>query len=125
MNPVKSSRIGQRGEGKVGCTISFLVLVILSAFAIKVVPAYYADNQISDIVTTMFGFHIIKLLEKIPAQKVEFAKVAPEIKDALLTQELQRAMPEHFDKLKKEAGVEVLEPKYRLDPPRAAASRRP
>ena len=50
MNPVKSLRNRQRGEGKVGCTISFLVLVILSAFAIKVVPAYYADNQISDIV---------------------------------------------------------------------------
>ena len=33
-------------------------------------------NQVSDIVTTRFGYHIIKLSEKIPAQKVEFAKVA-------------------------------------------------
>ncbi len=41
---------GQRGEGKVGCIISFLVLAILTAVAIKVVPAYYADNQIYDIV---------------------------------------------------------------------------
>ncbi len=41
---------GQRGEGKIGCIISFLVLIILTAVAIKVVPVYYADNQIYDIV---------------------------------------------------------------------------
>lgn len=40
----------QRGEGKVGCTISLLVLAVLVAVAVKVVPAYYADNQIYDIV---------------------------------------------------------------------------
>ena len=40
----------QRGEGKVGCTISLLVLAILVAVAIKVIPVYYADNQILDIV---------------------------------------------------------------------------
>jgi len=40
----------QRGEGKVGCTVSLLVLAILIAIAIKVVPVYYADNQIYDIV---------------------------------------------------------------------------
>ena len=40
----------QRGEGKVGCTISLVVLAILVAVAIKVIPVYYADNQIYDIV---------------------------------------------------------------------------
>ena len=40
----------QRGEGKVGCTISLLVMAILVAIAIKIVPAYYANNQITDIV---------------------------------------------------------------------------
>lgn len=40
----------QRGEGKVGCTISLVVLAILAAIGIKVIPVYYADNQIYDIV---------------------------------------------------------------------------
>ncbi len=40
----------QRGEGKIGCTISLLVVGILTAAAIKIIPVYYADNQIYDIV---------------------------------------------------------------------------
>ncbi len=47
---MRDRMIRQRGEGKVGCTISLLVLGILVAIAIKVVPVYYADNQIYDIV---------------------------------------------------------------------------
>jgi len=77
-----------------------------AAFSLK-------PNQISDIVTTMFGYHIIKCLEKLPAKKIEFEKAAAEIKDALLQQEVQRQMPTYFEGLKKEAGVEILEAKYR------------
>ena len=40
----------QRGEGKVGCTISLLAVALLAAVAIKVIPVYYTDNQIYDIV---------------------------------------------------------------------------
>lgn len=40
----------QRGEGKVGCTVTLVVLVIVIAAALKVVPAYIADNQIADII---------------------------------------------------------------------------
>src|SRR5207245_5522008 len=47
----------------------------------KMVPEFEAaafslqTNQVSDIVTTPFGYHIIKLSEKIPPHKVELAKV--------------------------------------------------
>ncbi len=77
-------------------------------------------NQVSDIVTTQFGYHIIKLSEKIPAKKVELAKVAAELKDGLTQQALQKQLPDFFDKLKKEAGVEILD--ERLKPRETAAA---
>src|SRR6185295_11472389 len=59
-------------------------------------------GKISDIVTTPFGFHVVKVLEKIPAQKTELEKVSKELKDFLLQQSVQKAMPDYFAKLKKE-----------------------
>lgn len=74
-----------------------------------------APGAISDIVTTPFGHHVLKLLEKMPAQKADFDKVSKDLKEFLAQQALQKAMPEYFTRLKKEAGVEVLEAKYRLE----------
>jgi len=70
-------------------------------------------NQISDVVTTMYGYHIIKLHEKIPPKKLEFSKVAPEIREALTQQALQSKMPDYFAEMKKEAAIEILDPKYK------------
>jgi peptidyl-prolyl cis-trans isomerase C len=70
-------------------------------------------NQVSDIVTTRFGYHIIKLSEKIPAKKVEFAKAATDIKDGLTQQALQKQFPDYLAKLKTEAGVEILDEKLK------------
>jgi len=72
-------------------------------------------NQISDIVTTAFGYHIIRLHEKIPAKKFEFEKVSADIKEALLQQELQNQMPAYLENIKKSSGLEILEAKYKLD----------
>jgi len=84
-----------------------------------------APGKISDVVATPIGLHVIKLLEKIPAKKVEFAKVSGDLKEFLTQQELQRAMPDYFARLTKEAGVEVLDPKYKeavgQEPKKAAA----
>ena len=40
-------------------------------------------NQISDIVTTQYGYHIIKMSEKIPAHKLAYDEVKKKIKDYL------------------------------------------
>jgi parvulin-like peptidyl-prolyl isomerase len=79
-----------------------------------------ATNQISDLVPTLFGYHIIKLHERIVPKKIEFEKVSAEIKEALLQQELQKSMPEYFERIKKEAGVEILDSKYKLEGPKSA-----
>ena len=70
-------------------------------------------NQVSDIITTQFGYHIIKLSEKIPAKKMELAKVSQDIKDYLKGQAVQKELPQYMDKVKKEAGVEILDAKLK------------
>jgi peptidyl-prolyl cis-trans isomerase C len=81
-----------------------------AAFSLK-------PNQVSDIVTTQFGYHIIKLSEKMPARKVELAKVAPDIKDYLKSQQLQKRqqdLQDYMQKLKKDFNVEVLDESLKI-----------
>ena len=67
-------------------------------------------NTVSDVVTTDYGFHIIKLLEKTPAEKVPFAKVEDKIKDYLIQQQTQKQAPAYLASLSKAADVEILDP---------------
>jgi peptidyl-prolyl cis-trans isomerase C len=83
-------------------------------------------NEVSDVVTTQYGYHVIKLYEKIPAKKVELAKVAPEVKEFLKQQQAQKRqqdLQEYIDKLKKESNVEILDPS--LKPKETAANEPP
>jgi len=77
-----------------------------AAFALK-------PNEVSDIVTTSYGYHIIKLSEHIPARKVAFDKVAPRIKEHLTQQELASLAPEYLAKARKDANVEILDEKLK------------
>jgi peptidyl-prolyl cis-trans isomerase C len=70
-------------------------------------------NQISDIVTTQFGYHIIKLSEKIPAKKVELAKVSDDVKEGLKSQQLQKLLPAFLEAALKEADVQILDEKLK------------
>jgi parvulin-like peptidyl-prolyl isomerase len=67
-------------------------------------------NQISDVITLPdVGYDIIKLLDKTPAQKVDYAKVADKIKDFLVQQKTQKLAPAYLAGLSKAADVEILD----------------
>jgi peptidyl-prolyl cis-trans isomerase C len=76
------------------------------------------NNQISDVVTTQYGYHILQLLDKIPAKKIALTDkvpssditVADEIKNFLTEQKLQELAPAYIEKLSKSPDVEILDP---------------
>jgi len=70
-------------------------------------------NQVSEIVTTRFGYHIIKVLEKTPAKKAEFAEVAAKIKEFLSQEAIKKQLPDFYKKMRAEAKVEILDSRLR------------
>jgi len=79
-------------------------------------------NTISDVVTTDYGFHIIKLLDITPAQAVPYAKVADKIKDYLAQQKTEKLAPAYLAGLSKAADVEILDPDLKAAAAAAAAA---
>ena len=66
-------------------------------------------NQVSEVVTTQFGYHIVKLSQRIPPQQIELAKVGKEIQEMLARQEVQeKLLPEFLKKIKQDAKLEYL-----------------
>lgn len=81
----------------------------------QMVPAFEAaafslkTNQISDIVTTPYGYHIIKLYEKYPAAMTPYDKVHENIKDYLARVEMSKQSKDYLEKLRKDADVKILD----------------
>lgn len=79
-------------------------------------------NQVSDVVTSSLGYHIIKLVEKLPAKKLELAKVSPDIRNYLEAQQMEKILPEVSAKLQKEAEVQILDEELKRIEDSAAAN---
>lgn len=65
-------------------------------------------GQISDVVTTQFGYHIIKVTDHKPARVVPFQEASTDIKNYLDQQKKQQAADAFIESLKKKSKIEVL-----------------
>ncbi len=62
-------------------------------------------NKVSDIITTPFGLHIAKVIERLPGQLVPFEEVRERIKTRLEVAATQEFLPSYQKRLFEEAGV--------------------
>jgi parvulin-like peptidyl-prolyl isomerase len=94
-----------------------------SAFALN-------SNQVSEVVTTAYGFHIIKMLDKTVAKKYAYDDMISQLSDTVANvckksvevEKIKLAAPDYIKKLRAEAGVELLDPALKAQSEKLSAA---
>jgi parvulin-like peptidyl-prolyl isomerase len=76
------------------------------------------NNQVSDVITTSYGYHIIKMIGKTPAKQYALTDTLPDInktvaeicKDEVEAQKIKELAPAYIKNLRKELNVEIVDP---------------
>ncbi len=76
------------------------------------------NNQVSDVVTTQYGYHIIKMIDKTLAKKYAFTDTLPNIdktvadvcKSEVEAQKIKELAPDYVKKLRTDLNVEIVDP---------------
>ena len=76
------------------------------------------NNQISDVVTTQFGYHIIKMNDLTPAKKYAFTDTLPQInktvadicKSEVESDQIKNLAPDYVKKLRADQDVQITDP---------------
>ncbi len=76
------------------------------------------NNQVSDVITTQFGYHILKSIDKTAAKKYAFTDTLPQVnktvaeicKSEVESQKIKELAPDYVKKLRAELNVEVTDP---------------
>jgi peptidyl-prolyl cis-trans isomerase C len=63
-------------------------------------------GEVSDVVTTQFGYHLIKVYDREPAGRVPFSEAAPILKQRFFRERLDAALQELVESLKAKAKIE-------------------
>ena len=80
----------------------------------KMVPAFsdvafaLKTGEVSDVVTTQFGVHIIKVTDRKPAGTVPLEEVSPRVKEYLTEQKKQQQAQAFIEQVRQKAKIEVL-----------------
>jgi len=75
------------------------------------------NNQVSDVVTSTYGYHIIKLVDKSPAKKLVLSDkvpgtditIADRVKDVLTQQKTEKLAPAYLETLRASGDVQILD----------------